>query len=176
MPEIRAGDMATIGQPLDFLAFNTYFGHRVRLGAEGKLETIPDPPGDARGMLPWLRVTDDALYWVCRYYHERYGPKPLVVTENGVYLPDWVHLDGQVHDPARIDYTRRYLRGLKRAAAEGLPVRGYYHWSLLDNFEWTEGYRPRFGLIHVDFATQKRTPKDSFHWYRDTIRENGAHL
>jgi len=91
-------------------------------------------------------------------------------------LTDWVSLDGQVEDPNRIDFMRRYLRELRRAASDGVDVRGYFYWSLLDNFEWAEGYRERFGLIHIDYATQKRTPKLSFDWYRKTIKENGANL
>ena len=81
-----------------------------------------------------------------------------------------------MHDPQRIDFLSHYLGGLKRAAAEGVPVAGYFYWSILDNFEWCEGYKDRFGLIHVDYKTQKRTPKDSYHWYREVIRTHGAKL
>jgi beta-glucosidase len=107
--------------------------------------------------------------------HERYK-LPIVVTENGLSAMDWVHLDGKVHDPQRIDFTTRYLRELRRASEDGVDIRGYFHWSLMDNFEWAAGYRERFGLIHVDYATQVRTPKDSFHWYRSVIESNGANL
>jgi beta-glucosidase len=89
---------------------------------------------------------------------------------------DWVGLDGRCRDPQRIDYTRRYLLALRRAVADGADVRGYFHWSILDNFEWSQGYKERFGLIHVDFNTQKRTLKDSAHWYRRVIESNGAAL
>ena len=91
-------------------------------------------------------------------------------------LNDWVALDGKVHDPQRIDFLTRYLRGLKQSIDEGVPVLGYVHWSIMDNFEWAEGYAPRFGLIHVDYATQQRTLKDSAYWYRDLIRSNGRTL
>jgi len=89
---------------------------------------------------------------------------------------DWVGLDGRVHDGARIDYLHRYLLALHRAMAEGVDMRGYFQWTLMDNFEWAEGFRARFGLIHVDYATQRRTMKDSAHWYRDVIQSNGATL
>ena len=121
------------------------------------------------------KVTPEALYWGPKFLHERYG-LPIVVTENGLSMPDWVSLDGAVHDPGRIDFLHRYLLALRRAAAEGVDVRGYFQWSILDNFEWAEGYKHRFGLVHVDYATQKRTPKDSAHWYREVIRTNGASL
>jgi beta-glucosidase len=89
---------------------------------------------------------------------------------------DWVALDGKVHDLQRIDFTARYLRALARAASEGVDVAGYFHWSLFDNFEWAEGYRQRFGLVYVDFATMQRIPKDSAQWYRQVITSNGEHL
>jgi beta-glucosidase len=97
-------------------------------------------------------------------------------TENGLSSRDWVALDGRVHDSGRIDFTRRYLRELHRAIDDGVEVAGYFHWSLLDNFEWAEGYKERFGLIHVDYRTQKRTLKDSALWYGGIIAENGASL
>ena len=106
---------------------------------------------------------------------ERYK-LPIVITENGMSNCDWVALDGGVHDGARIDYLHRHLRALRKAISEGADVRGYFQWSIMDNFEWAEGYKHRFGLIHVDFGTQKRTLKDSAFWYREVIRTNGANL
>jgi beta-glucosidase len=99
-----------------------------------------------------------------------------VITENGLSCRDWVSVDGKVHDAARIDFTTRYLRELHRAIAEGVDVRGYFHWSILDNFEWAEGYKQRFGLVFVDYPTQQRIIKDSGYWYRDVIASNGAVL
>ena len=89
---------------------------------------------------------------------------------------DWVAEDGAVHAPQRIDYPRRYLKALRRAAADGVDLRGYFHWTLMDNFEWAEGFRQRFGLVYVDFTTQQRVPKDSAYWYRQVIASNGASL
>ena len=86
---------------------------------------------------------------------------------------DWVGVDGKVHDPQRIDFMYRYIRELKRAAADGVDVRGYFSWTLTDNYEWAQGHAQRFGLTHVDFNTQKRTIKDSGYWYREVINSNG---
>jgi len=197
-----AEDLAIIHQPLDFIGFNCYSGIRVRamssdsetgitgggtlgssLAGGGNAvantpEDLPYPQEHPTGQLNWLMLAPDALYWKCRFYNERYGhgKLPLIITENGFCSGDWVALDGHVHDGARIDYLHRYLQGFKRAGAEGIPIGGYFQWSLMDNFEWAEGYKPRFGLVHVDFATQKRTLKDSALWYREMIQTNGAQL
>jgi len=120
-------------------------------------------------------VTPEALYWGPRFMYERYGV-PLFITENGLANADWISLDGAVHDPQRIDFTRRYLLALERAIADGVDLRGYFHWSLMDNFEWANGYRERFGLIFVDYATQQRVLKDSARWYAGVIASNGAKL
>src|SRR5699024_10420022 len=94
---------------------------------------------------------------------------PVVITENGAAINDGPGPDGAVHDERRIDYTAEHLAALGDAIDAGVAVRGYFHWSLMDNFEWAVGYTQRFGLVHIDYATQKRTPKDSFAWYRDVI-------
>ena len=99
-----------------------------------------------------------------------------MITENGFAGLDWVGVDGAVHDPQRIDFTRRYLAELAHAIGDGVDVRGYFHWSLMDNFEWADGYRQRFGLIHVDYKTLRRTPKDSARWYANVIRTNGREI
>ena len=87
---------------------------------------------------------------------------------------DWVSLDGKVHDASRVDFMHRYLREFKKAAADGVDLRGYFAWSLMDNFEWAEGYDKRFGLVYVDYQTQLRIPKDSFYWYADVIKRNSV--
>ncbi len=99
-----------------------------------------------------------------------------MITENGSSEADWVSLDGKVHDPGRIDYTRRYLIELHKAIQAGVPVRGYFHWSIMDNFEWAEGVKERLGLIFIDYPTQKRIPKDSAYWYQKVIASHGAYL
>jgi beta-glucosidase len=174
MPEVRAGDMETIRQPLDFLGVNLYQADAVRRGRDGRPEVVPFPVGSPMTSMEWP-VTPAIMRLVPTWLHERYG-LPIVIAENGVSLPDWVATDGQVHDAQRIDFSRAYLGELAAAIGAGVPVRGYFHWSLLDNFEWAHGYKQRFGLVHVDFATQKRTPKSSARWYRDVIATNGAAL
>jgi beta-glucosidase len=168
-------DMAVIQQPLDFFGFNYYSGRLVTSAdnAQG-WEALPEPPGTPRTMFGWT-IRPEGLYWASKFLHERYQ-LPLYVFENGLSSMDWVALDGRVHDYNRIDFLTRYLCQLRRAVVEGLPVLGYYHWSLMDNFEWASGYRERFGLIHVDFDTQKRTLKDSAYWYATVIEANGDNL
>ncbi len=177
LPAITAADMKLISQKVDFLAYNCYSGWKVRADAKGKPEKLPGGwgIGNPRGTLPWLNVAPEAPYWAAKFQTERYG-LPLVFSENGYCNTDFVHLDGAVHDPQRIDFMARYLGGIKRAIDDGVPVDGYFYWSIMDNFEWMEGYKDRFGLVHVDYQTQKRTPKDSFAWYREVIRTNGAGL
>ena len=108
-------------------------------------------------------------------YITLYHWEPIYITENGMSCHDVVSLDGKVHDPNRIDFLARYLHELKRAAEE-IDLRGYFQWSLMDNFEWAKGYSERFGLVYVDFRTQKRILKDSAYWYRDMIQDNGKNL
>lgn len=176
MPRIRQADMALIAQPIDFLAHNCYNGYPVRAGRQ-EPERVPGGwgVGNPRGTLPWLEITPEVLYWAARFQTERYQ-LPLVFTESGFCNVDFVQLDGRVRDSQRIDCLTRLLRGLHRALREGVPVGGYFVWSLLDNLEWTEGFKDRFGLVHVDFGSQTRTPKDSFYWYREVIRTAGATL
>ncbi|MEM9347208.1 MAG: GH1 family beta-glucosidase [Planctomycetota bacterium] len=174
MPVVTADDLKLISEPIDFCAFNLYQAGVVRAGADGGVEPVPYPEGHPVTAMEWP-VTPAGLYWACRFLHERYN-KPLVITENGLSCHDWVSIDGKVHDPNRIDFLTRYLSFVKRACEEGIPVEGYFQWSVMDNFEWAEGYKDRFGLIYVDYATGKRIAKDSFFWYRDTIQNNGASL
>ena len=173
-PQVGANDMDLIGQPLDFYGVNVYHGTPVRAGTNGASERVPLPDGYPRSNYRWP-VTPEALSWAPRFLQERYG-LPILITENGMSGLDWRALDGGVHDPQRIDFLSRYLRALGRTIDAGVDVRGYFHWSLTDNFEWAEGYQHRFGLVHVDFQTQERTIKDSGYWYRDVIATNGADL
>lgn len=174
VPAMGADDLACIAQPLDFYGVNIYHGERVRAAADGGHEVVAPPAGRAATTMEW-DVSPEALYWGPRLLHERYG-LPIVVTENGMANTDWLHSDGAVHDPQRIDFMTRYLRQLKRAAADGVPVAGYFYWSIMDNFEWALGYDRRFGLVYVDYATGRRIPKDSALWYRELIRSQGRAL
>jgi beta-glucosidase len=173
LPKIQDGDMETICQPLDMYACNIYSGAPLQLSENGQ-PFSPDLIGCGRTTMDW-NVTPECLYWGPRFYYERYG-LPVVVTENGLANCDWVHVNGEVADPGRIDYVRRHLLQLRQAADDGVDVMGYFYWSIMDNFEWERGYQQRFGLIHVDFKTQKRTPKQSAYWYRDVIASEGTIL
>ena len=174
LPAVQEGDMKTICQPLDFYGVNVYSGSTVRAGADGKPEGVPPPPGAPITTFRWL-IYPESLYWGPKFLHERYR-LPVVVTENGMSNVDFVDLDGRVQDPQRIDFTRRYLLQVQRAIKDGVQIDGYFHWSIMDNFEWAEGYKERFGMVHVDYVTQKRTPKESALWYKKVIASNGGTL
>lgn len=173
-PKIAEGDMEQIHQPADFFGVNIYSGSPVSIENGGQPTTARRSDGYPVTVFGWA-VAPECLYWGVRFFHERYG-KPVYITENGLASMDWVHADGKVHDPGRIDYLARHLHGLRRATAEGVDVRGYFQWSMMDNFEWAEGYRKRFGLVYVDYETQERIPKESFYWYANLIRSNGTEL
>lgn len=173
LPRGWAKDLEKVAGKTDFCGINLYSGVRARLGEKG-LELVGQEPGIAQSANKW-NVEPETLRWAPYFLWERYK-KPVVITENGLSLSDWVSMDGKVHDPARIDYTRRYLLELEKAIDHGAEIPAYFHWSLMDNFEWAEGYKERFGLIHVDIGTGKRTLKDSAVWYGDVIRSNGKIL
>lgn len=164
MPEILPGDLETISEPIDFFGTNIYTGEIVR-AVGGAPETVPPTPATPLTGFQWT-VVPESLRWGPRLLHERYRA-PIVITENGVALPDWIAQDGKVRDPQRSDFLFRYLTELSRAVSDGADVRGYFQWSAFDNFEWAEGYHQRFGLIHVDYETQHRTLKDSAGWFRE---------
>lgn len=170
MPDIAPGDMETIGQPLDFFGVNIY-GDRADSPEDGSYPS-DTYQGGPRSAMDWA-VTPQALYWGPKFLYERYR-LPILISENGMAGTDWICLDGAVHDTFRIDYLHRYLKEYMRAAEEGIPLVGYFCWSLMDNFEWTYGYGKRFGLIYVDYRTQERTLKDSAYWYAKVIETNGA--
>ena len=173
-PTVAPGEMETIHQPLDFYGVNIYSGTAVRRSADGTAKHVPWPAGTPASTLRWP-VAPKSLYWGPRFLAERYQ-LPIVVTENGMAGLDWVQSDGRIRDYHRIDYTRQYLLELARAVRDGVRIDGYFHWSIMDNFEWAEGYKERFGMIHVDYTTQQRTLKDSAYWYREVIRTGGGHL
>lgn len=174
LPADWENDMATMNPRLDFLGSNIYNGEMMKAGPDGKPVSVPYHAGHPISAFKW-NVTPACLRWGPQFLQERYK-LPIVITENGLANADWVHADGTVPDPQRSDYLRRYLRELARAIASGVDVRGYFHWSFMDNFEWAEGFRERFGLVHVDYETLKRTPKQSFAFYREIIMSNGSNL
>lgn len=165
---VPQSDLDQICQPLDFLTVNIYSGDEM--DSQGK--PVPRPTGWPRTALRWS-VSPESIHYGPAFLYQRYG-LPLYISENGQSCNDRIFLDGKVHDLDRIDYLQRYLTALHAALDEGVPVRGCYHWSLMDNFEWHSGYDDRFGLIFVDYANgQRRIPKDSFYWYQAMIRKNG---
>lgn len=167
--EITEEDMKIISEPIDFLGVNIYTAGRV-----SKDGYVPSKIGFDQTAMGW-EMTPEALYWGAKFYYERYK-KPIYITENGMANVDVISEDGKVHDPQRIEFLRRYIKQLKLASEEGADIRGYFQWSLLDNFEWAEGYQKRFGIVYVDYENQKRIIKDSGYWYRDLIEDNGEKL
>jgi beta-glucosidase len=171
-PDVAPGDLEWIAQPTDFLGLNPYAGDFVRAGRDGRPELLPFPRQFPKGDLWWINVTPQSLYWSVRHAAEVFGVRTFYITENGSAFADEMTPPGEVLDLDRREYLRNYLIALHRAVAEGFDVRGYFLWSLMDNFEWAEGYGKRFGIIHVDYATQRRTPKLSARWYSQVMREN----
>ena len=173
-PVIAPGDLEVIGQRTDFLGLNVYAGNFVRMGSNGAPEVLPFPKQYPEGYLPWLKITPECLYWSVRFASEVFGVKDVYMTESGGTFDDEITPGGEILDLDRREYLRSYLVGLHRTVREGFDIRGYFVWSLLDNFEWAEGYGRRFGIVHVDYWTQTRTPKLSARWYANVIRENGV--
>ncbi len=174
LPEIRPGDMETICQPLDFYGVNIYHADIIRADSRGGWEEVSSEDGHPLTTMKW-KLMPECLYWGPRFFYERYK-LPIVITENGMANTDWVQLDGHIHDTQRVDFITRYLRCYRQAIADGVEALGYFHWTLLDNFEWNEGYSQRFGIIYVNFETQERTLKDSALWYKEIIAGNGTVL
>jgi beta-glucosidase len=174
VPNFPSSDLALINQPTDFIGLNIYTGDPVRAGPDGSPQPVPRETGHPLTAFRWT-IDPDSLHYGPRFVSERYKV-PVYITENGLSNVDWPDLDGHVRDPQRIDFTRRYLLALHDAIAAGADIRGYFHWSLMDNFEWAAGYKERFGLIYIDYASQRRIPKDSAAWYARVIQTNGASL
>jgi beta-glucosidase len=175
VPELRAGDLETIGQAIDYLGVNYYSPARMVADpaqAQG-WRWIPRAPDAPKPDMPGWEIFAPAMRSMLLQFSRRYK-KPLYITENGMSIAaDKPGADGSVHDPVRTDFMRRHLIEVHRAIAEGADVRGYFHWSLMDNFEWALGYTQRFGMVHVDYETLKRTPKDSALWYREVCKGGG---
>ncbi|WP_037603580.1 GH1 family beta-glucosidase [Streptacidiphilus rugosus] len=183
---VRPGDLGEISRPIDSLGIN-YYSPTVVAGRDP--ENAPAPDDDGAAPSPWPAadqvrflplpgpatamdwpIDADGLHQVLTRLRDELPSVPLVVTENGAAFDDYTDPDGHVHDPERISYLHAHLTAVARALAEGADVRGYFVWSLLDNFEWAFGYSKRFGIVHVDFASQRRTPKDSAAWYARAVR------
>jgi len=165
--------MKAISSPLDFLGLNVYTADYVRADSSPAGYAIEKRPTSYPHMAsPWLTLGPECIYWGVRNVCDLWKPKGIYITENGTSSDDVLTPAGRVDDTDRVMYLRNHLTHLHRAASEGYPVKGYFLWSLLDNFEWADGYSKRFGLHYVDFKTLKRTPKLSAEWYRDVIAAN----
>ena len=173
-PYVGDGDLAVARQPVDFLGLNYYSPMYIAHDPAGMIGARfgSPPPGVALTAMDWP-IEPDCLTAQLLELRDRYGNPDVYITENGAAFEDRVEPDGTVTDTARIAYLRDHLRAARRAQQQGAALRGYFVWSLLDNFEWAYGYSRRFGIVHVDFATLKRTPKASFHWLADIIRKQG---
>jgi beta-glucosidase len=166
---VRPGDLEAIAEPIDFLGVNYYFSMRVFADpGEPLLGVGVAPPVADTTSMGW-EVTPDSLYELLVRLKREYRDLPLVITENGAAFDDEAPTNGYVADPRRQEYLRQHLESIRRAVAEGIDVRGYCAWSLLDNFEWQHGYSKRFGIVYVDYETLRRIPKASALWYRDLI-------
>ena len=172
LPTIMPGDMELIRQELDFLGVNNYYASYIKADPRNwPLEAETAGTGRARTDADW-EVTPEGIYDLLRWIDATYHPKKIIITENGAACNDWVDLDGRVEDPNRKDYIRRYLIQIHRAISEGVPVKGYYVWCFCDNFEWAFGLERRFGIVYVDYRTQKRIPKSSAYWLSDVCKNN----
>jgi beta-glucosidase len=182
-PCIQEGDMETIHVKADFCGLNYYAGNIVSgFDADGSplanlnsysmpFRFLPTSREKTEMGIGW-DIVPDGLVRVLALMARRYPGIPLMVTENGAAYGDSPGADGLVHDTRRVEYLKSHVGALAKAIAQGIPLQGYYHWSLLDNFEWSWGYSKRFGLVYVDFITQKRTPKDSFTYFSHVIKGN----
>ena len=168
---VRDGDLAAIHTPPDFLGVNYYNPTTITAGPDGN--PVYHPPAGPAPAMGWA-IDPAGLHEVLMRVKQEYtGALPLIISENGASFRDYLDPEGRCHDPERVDFLRDHLREAHRALADGVPLAGYFVWSLLDNFEWDSGYRERFGLVYVDYATQRRVPKDSFGWYREVIKAGG---
>ncbi|MGC3999328.1 MAG: GH1 family beta-glucosidase [Anaeromyxobacter sp.] len=172
LPFVAEGDLEAISAPIDFLGVNYYNRGVIRSSAVPEAEnlprTLPLPRPEELTDMGWEDVPHALEDLLARLYRE-YRPRALVIAENGCAYADGPDAAGRVADARRVEFLRGHLAACARAAAAGVPLRAFYYWSLLDNFEWAHGYTKRFGLIHVDYATQQRTPKDSARFYREVI-------
>ncbi|MFY9954792.1 GH1 family beta-glucosidase [Bradyrhizobium sp.] len=175
-PKYTAEDLRIISSPIDFIGLNVYTPDHYVVAADNErgFTLAPFPRSFPHMNAAWLRPGPEAMYWVPRHVAKLWNVKSIYISENGTSGSDQLAADGNVYDVDRIMYLRSYLTQLQRAASEGVPVHGYFLWSLIDNFEWSDGFEQRFGLYWVDFDTKRRTPKLSASFYRETIARNAV--
>jgi beta-glucosidase len=174
-PKVEGDDLKIIGSPLDFVGLNVYQPEYARADAGGSGYAVARRPSSFPHMAsPWLFIGPEVIYWAIRHTSDLWKPHAIYITENGCSAEDFRNADGRVEDTDRVMFLRNYLTHLQRATAEGYAIRGYFLWSLIDNFEWADGYSKRFGLHYVDFKTRKRSRKLSADWYREVIAQNAV--
>ena len=174
-PKFTAAELKTISSPLDFVGLNIYTPTWIRADDSALgFAAVPNPASYPHMLSPWLTIGPEALYWGPHHMAKLWKTKAIYITENGCSSSDVPAADGVVYDTDRVMYLRNYLSQLQRAAADGVPVKGYFLWSLMDNFEWADGYTNRFGIHYVEYASQKRTPKLSAAFYRAVIGRNAV--
>jgi beta-glucosidase len=175
-PKFTSEDLRIISSPVDFLGLNVYTPDHYVIAADNAqgFTLAPFPASFPHMKASWLRPGPEAIYWVPRHVAKLWNVQSIYITENGTSGSDQRAADGTIYDVDRIMYLRNYLTQLQRATSEGVPVAGYFLWSLMDNFEWSDGYEQRFGIYHVDFETKRRTPKLSASFYRETIARNAV--
>jgi len=173
IPDIMPDDLKTISQPIDFLGINNYFSSFIKYDAKSwPLEALSVDTGKDKTEMGW-EINPEGIYDLLMYLHKEYKGIKILITENGAAFNDIVNREGKVEDDNRLDYLYRHLKQVHRAISDGVNVEGYYVWSLMDNFEWARGYSKRFGLIYVDYKTQRRIFKKSALWYKDVIKNKG---
>jgi beta-glucosidase len=174
-PKAEPGDMKIIGSKIDFVGHNVYTPTYVRADSSPLGFAVEQAPTSYPHMAsPWLSIGPECIYWAVRNVVDLWKVPGVYITENGCSSDDVINAAGHIEDTDRIMYLRNHLTHLHRAAVEGYPVKGYFLWSLMDNFEWADGYSKRFGIHYVDFKTQKRTPKQSAAYYKEVIRRNAV--
>jgi beta-glucosidase len=175
-PRFTDDDLKIIGSPLDFVGINVYKPAVYVLASDQApgWREIPFAKSHPTMFNSWLTIGPEALYWAPKHLQSLWHATEIFITENGCATDDVVAEDGKVYDTDRIMFLRACLTELQRATADGVPVKGYFQWSVMDNFEWTAGFGNRFGLVYVDFRTQKRTPKLSAEWFHQAATHNAV--
>jgi len=173
LPFAIEGDLDAISTPLDFLGINYYSRVVIKAGARGEPVSVGMVPKEELTDMGW-EVYPQGLHELLLRIDREYGPKKIYITENGAAFPDDVEIGGRIRDARRIDFLRGHVTAAHRAIADGVPLMGYFVWSLLDNFEWAHGYTKRFGLYRVDYPTQRRIARDSSFWYHDVVARNAV--
>ncbi len=183
---VQEGDLRIISSPMDFMGLNIYSGtwikgknikepdksgnYEKQSLKENFFEEVPFPDDHPKTFMGWP-IVPEAAYWSVRFFKEYYPDIPVYMTENGCSFNDRLTDDQKINDEQRIDFLQTHLSHVQRLLQEGIEIHGYFVWSLMDNFEWTLGYSKRFGLVYIDYPTQKRIPKQSYYWYKNFIQQ-----